>query len=250
MANEFNTSHITKDLILYNNSSVSDLPHDNIRIKIHYKRVNHSFPSPEKQPKNSSSPHKSFENNSKLIVDLTESDSEDTSINKTYTLFKHNDRLAGVTVENGTQTDLIPVKLSHHRRTQTEKYMSQQHSIIDNESCATKIGTQTDSIVAVDNQTNTEISHKNITFNEFDDNEIFQAKVTIVCGYDLPMVKLKGDTASTAPTTYVIMKNYDGNSLITCSVVQQTNPTWNSEWTIIMPKNKLITVRKLRVNCF
>ncbi|XP_050433882.1 uncharacterized protein LOC126841437 [Adelges cooleyi] len=64
--------------------------------------------------------------------------------------------------------------------------------------------------------------------------------MTIVCGYNLPMVKLNGDSTFTAPTTYVLMESYGGTTLTTPSVVQKINPIWNSEWTILLPKHLLI----------
>jgi len=234
MANEFKTSHITKNIILNNNLSLRELSHDNVHIKIHYKRVYHTFPSPEKLIKNSHHSNESLKKNSKIIIDLTESDSENNSINKTYTLLKHNDRPVEMTAETGTQT---------------EKYIKQQCITVNDDSNAvekkTEIATQTDMIVIENDANRTEtklISQENTIFGKFVNGDIFNAKMTIVCGYNLPMVKLNGDAMPSAPTTYVIMEDHDENSLTTSSVVQQTHPVWNSEWTVIIPKSKLIEV--------
>lgn len=236
MAHEFKTSHVTKQLILNNNNCplVED-SNNNVHIKIHYKRVYHSFPFPE--------------DNSNAIIDLTESQSEDNSINKTYTLSKHNDKLVGTTVENSTQTDLRPVKKFHSYKTQPAEEMNNQCKTIDNisNSIEKKIddATQNDSIVIVENQSNqsnTKIRSKYTTLSEFNQSNMFKAKVTIVGGYNLPMVKLNGDNKPSAPTTYVIMEDFKGSHLSTSYVIQQTNPIWNCQWTVDVPKNKLIEV--------
>lgn len=249
MANEFKTSYITKQLILNNNCSIIDEPNNSVYIKIHYKRVYHSFPFPEEQLKNSCDSSKTSKKNSKVIVDLTESDSEDNPINKTYTLFKHNDRFVGMTAENSTQTVAIPVKMYQSCKTQTKEEITHQCKTVNNDSNSiekkTNNATQTDTIVLVENkanQTNTKIKEDNTILSEFNKSHIIKAKVTIVGGYHLPMVKLNGDNKSSAPTTYVIMDDFNGSHLSTSSVVQQTNPTWNSEWTVVIPKNKLIEV--------
>lgn len=246
MSNEFKISHITKDLILYNNLSTSQ---SNIHVKLHYKKVYHAFPSPEKQLKTSYPSKKSPKRNSKFIVDLTESDSEDTSINKTYTLFKHNDRHVEVTAENSTQTDEVCIKTSNNCKTQTEKNINQK-CMTDNDTIIAsenKIenATQTDSIPIIKHCTNTKTDQKDKDSYTYNNSDIFKAKVTIVCAYNLPMVKLNGDIMPTAPTTYVIMGDYGNHNLSTSSVVQQTNPVWNSEWTVMIPKNKFIEVWKV-----
>lgn len=244
IANEFETSYVTKNLILNNNLSIDELSDSNVHIKIQYKRVFHSLPSPEKPLKNTSVSQKPMKKNAKVIIDLTESDTEDTCINKTYTLHKHN-KFAEITTENSTQTDLEPVKISHNCKTQTEKVMEQQCITIDyNEhnkiEKRTQNPIQTDPLV--ENQTKTIIMPKNKSFSKL--NDIFQAKITIVCGYNLPMVKLNGDTIPSAPTSYVIMENYNESHLSTSSVVEQTDPIWESEWTVALPKHKLIEVCK------
>lgn len=225
---------------------MGELSDNNVHIKIQYKRVFHSLPSPEKPLKNTSFLQRPMRKNAKVVIDLTksESDSEDTCINKTYTLHKH-DTFTEITTENSTQTDPAPIKMSHNCKTQTEKVIEQQCITIDyNE--RNKIekrienATQTDTFV--ENQTKTIIRPKNNSFGKL--NDIFQAKITIVCGYNLPMVKLNGDTIPSAPTTYVIMENYDENNLSTSSVVEQTDPIWESEWTVALPKHKLIEVCK------
>lgn len=246
MATEYKTSYVTKNLILNNNLSICGLSNINVHIQIHYKRVYHSFPSPEKQLTNSCASQKPKEKKSKIIVDLTESesDSEDSSINKTYTLFKH-DKIVEKTTECGTQTDTIPGKISRNSKTQTEKYMLQQCIITndDNNTIVNKVenSTQTD-IVNNQEQTQIKINPQRKIFTKFYNNNIFKAKIIIIGGYNLPMVKLNGDTIPSAPTTYVIMEDYGGGNLSTSSVVQQTNPIWNSKWTVVLPKNKLIEV--------
>lgn len=248
MADQFKTSHITKSLILNNNSSMHELRHD-MCIKIHYKRVYHTFPSPDKQLIKSCSPRKSLKKKLKTIIDLTESDSDETSINKTYTLVKHNDKFDDATAENSTQTDPLPVKICYGCKTQTKKDMKEQPTItydscnlIENKSENTA---QMSSTIMIENQPNKiNIKNKELNTNSdiFDDNDIFKAKVIIVCGYNLPMVTLNGDTTPSAPTSYVILDNFLGSNLSTSSVVQKVNPVWNSEWTLILPKNKLIEV--------
>lgn len=250
MADQFKTSYITKHLILKSNSSMHELPCDNVHIKIYYKRVYHKFPSPDKQLRNSCDSQKSLKKNSKMIVDLTESDSDETFINKTYTLFKCNDKFDDATVENSTQTDPFPVKIYRNCKTQTEKDMKQQcittydsYNSIENKSESTAQLSKTVIVENQLNQINTKSREFNTVIDTFDDN-IFKAKVIIVGGYNLPMVKLNGETVPSAPTSYVILDNFIGSSLSTSSVVQQVNPVWNSEWTLILPKNKLIEVCK------
>jgi hypothetical protein len=251
MGDKFKTSHITKSLILNNNSSMHESRHD-ICIKIHYKRVYHSFPSPDKQLRKSFSPHKSIKKNSKIIVDLTESDSDETSINKTYTLFKRNDKFDNATAENSTQTDPLSVKICYDYKIQTKKDIKEQPTItydscnlIENKS---ENIAHLSSSVMIENQPN-QINTKskkcnmNTSSDIFDDNDIFKAKVIIVGGYNLPMITLNGDTTPSAPTSYVILDNFLGSNLSTSSVVQKVNPVWNSEWTLILPKNKLIEVK-------
>lgn len=235
MAHEFKTSHITKKLILNNNCRIVEDSNNSVHVKIHYKRVYHSFPLPEE--------------NSKVIIDLTESHSEDSSINKTYTLLKHNDKFVGTTAENSTQTDLIPVKIFHSYKNQSEEEINYQCKTIDNisKSIENKINnvSQNDTIAIVENQANqpyTKIRPEITTLSEFNKSNMFKAKVTIVGGYNLPMVKLNGDNKPSAPTTYVIMEDFNGSHLSTSYVVQQTNPIWNSQWTVAVPKNKLIEV--------
>lgn len=247
MANEFKNSHITKNLILNNSLSLCELSHNNVYIKIHYKRVYHSFPSPEKQLKNSYSSCESLKKKSKITVDLNESDIEEDSINKTYTLFKYKDQC--VTSENSTQTYPIPIKMFHNCKTQTEEDVKQKYLTInyDNNTVDKRIenASQTDTIVLVVNQANqttTKIRQENLNVNKFYKSDIFYAKVTIVAGYNLPLVKLNDDIVPSAPTTYVIMENCGINNLITSSVLQQTNPIWNSVWVVMIPKNKLIEV--------
>lgn len=250
MANKFKNSHIAKHLIINNNLSIPELSFNNVKIQIHYKRVYHSFPSPELKLKNSCVPsYKPLKKNSKNIIDLTESDSED-AINKTYTLLKHNNKITELTVESSTQTDPIPVKLSHNILTQTEINVIPESIIIDDDSILIQNEKEyvmcTDTIPIVKNHPKCKNakSTKNTTIvdEKFNNSDIFKAKVTIVEGYNLPMVKLNSDTIPSAPTTYVIMEAYGGNSFSTSSVVQQTNPIWNSEWTVFMPKNNLIEV--------
>jgi len=250
MANTFKTSHIAKNIIINNNLSIPELSNNNVKVQIHYKRVYHSFPSPEQKLKNSSdSSYKTLKKNSKIIVDLTESDSEDT-INKTYTLIKHNDRLIDLTTESSTQTDPIPVKISHNSITQTENDLLPDCIIIDDDIISTKNETEnvmsTDIIDIVKNQpncTNTKIIQDTTIANgKLYNSDFFKAKVMIIEGFNLPTVKLSGDTIPTAPTTYVIMEDYGESNLSTSSVVQQTNPVWNSEWTVVIPRNNLIEV--------
>ncbi|XP_025208362.1 uncharacterized protein LOC112603813 [Melanaphis sacchari] len=244
MANKFKTSHIAKNLILNNNLSIPELSNNNVNVQIHYKRVYHSFPSPQPKLKHSRvSSYKPLQKNSKIIVDLTESDSEDT-INKTYTLLKHNDGFIDLTVESSTQTDAVPVKISHDCITQTENNLNPECIIIDDDSISIENKTEnvmgTDQITIIKNQpnhTNTKITQNT---SIIDHSDIFKAKVTIIEGYNLPKVKLNGDTKPSAPTTYVIMEDYRENNLSTSSVVQQINPKWNSEWTVVIPRNNLI----------
>lgn len=284
MANEFKTTHVTKKCILFNNLSVHELSNNNVCIELHYKRVFHTFPSPKKTFKNSSCLRcKSLKKNSKTIVDLTESNSEDNSVNKTYTLFKPNDKL--VRVENSTETNMLPVKvscdlktqnennstqtkqvpiqISHDMRTQGHNNSSQTDPIPTKifNSCKTqteldikqlcidstniddtKKSTQIDLTFMPEKPITTEAKNINNIFNKFNDIDIFQAKVTIVNGYNFPMVKLIGDTTPTAPTTYVIMKDHSESILSTSTVVKKTNPEWNSVWTVVLPKTKLIEV--------
>lgn len=245
--NKFKNSHIAKNLILNNNLSIPELSNDNVKIQIHYKRVYHSFPSPP--PKLRNSCVSSLKKNSKIIVDLTESDSED-SINKTYTLIKHNNRFIDLTTESSTQTDPIPVKISHHCKTQTENNLKPECIIIEDDSISIK--NETENIMNTDitsivkkqsNSTNTKITQDTtIVDGKLDNSDIFKAKITIIEGYNLPMVKLNGDTIPSAPTTYVIMEDYDKSDLSTSSVVQQTNPIWNSEWVVVIPRNNFIEV--------
>lgn len=244
MANEFETSHITKNLILNNNLSLRELLHNNIHIKIHYKRVYHTFPSPKKSVITSHISHdKSLKKKSKNIIDLTESDSEDNSINKTYTLLKHNDGPVEVTTEIGTQTEEQQCITINDDYNTIEKRTNVNCNMVEK---GTDIATQTNTVVIENdvNRTKTKINRGNMIFDEFDNGDIFNAKITIVCGYNLPMVKLNGDTVPSAPTTYVIVEDCVENSLMTSSVVQQTNPVWNSEWTIVIRKNQLIEVCK------
>ncbi|XP_060868805.1 uncharacterized protein LOC132943741 isoform X1 [Metopolophium dirhodum] len=248
MANKFKNSHIAKHLIINKNLSIPELSLNNVKIQIHYKRVYHSFPSLEPKLNNLRvQPHKTLKKNSNIIVDLTESDSED-AINKTYTLLKHNDRIAELTAENSTQTDPIPVKMSHNCITQTENNVIPECITIDDDSISIKNEKgsvmYTDTIAIVKNRPN--CTNEKITQNttivdrKFINCDIFKAKVTIVGGYNLPMVKLNGDTIPSAPTTYVIMEAYGSSSFSTSSVVQQTNPIWNSEWSVVIPRNNLI----------
>lgn len=248
MANEFKNSHIAKKLILNSSLSIHELSHNNVHIKIYYKRVYHLFPSPEKQLKNANSSHKSLKKKSIVTVDLTESDDGEGSVNKTYTLFKHDREL--VTSEISTQTESTPVKISYNCKTQTEKNIKQQCIIInENANTIEKItekASQKDPIIVVKNQANTNTStntrQEDTSFRQLNNGDIFNAKVTIVAGYNLPLVKLNGEIIPSAPTTYIIMEVY-GASLSTSSVVQQRNPVWNSEWIVVLPKNKLIKVR-------
>jgi len=250
MANKFKNSHIAKHLIINKNLSIPELSLNNVKIQIHYKRVYHSFPSLEPKLNNLRVPlHKTLKKNSNIIVDLTESDSED-AINKTYTLLKHNDRIAELTAENSTQTDPIPVKMSHNCITQTENNVIPECITIDDDSISIKNEKGsimcTDTIAIVKNRpnhTNEKITQDTtIVDRKFKNCDIFKAKVTIVGGYNLPMVKLNGDTIPSAPTTYVIMEAYGNSSFSTSSVVQQTNPIWNSEWSVLIPRNNLIEV--------
>jgi len=193
-------------------------------------------------------------------------------------LLKHNDRLIGITTENSTQTDplpdkmshscrtsnknnssqtdplptenstqtdLIPTKISHNCKTQTENNIQQKCITVNDNSNVIEImtdnTTQMDPTIIVENETDLINKQKNAILSKFDNN-IFKAKVTIVCGYNFPMVQLHDDIVPTAPTTYVIMEGYSINNLSTSSVVQQTNPVWNSVWTVILPKNTLIEV--------
>lgn len=250
MANEFKTSHITKKLILDNSLSMYELSHNNVYIKIYYKRVYHSFPSPEKQFENPYSPRESLKKKSKITVDLTESDIEEDSINKTYTLFKYKDQFA--TSENSTQTNPTPsVKVFHNCKTQTEEDINQKYITInnDNNTIEKRIesASQTDSIILNENQANetsTKIRQEKSNFIEFNKSDIFYAKVTIVAAYNLPLVRLNDDIKPSAPTTYVIMEDCGVSSLTTSSALQQTNPIWNSVWVVMLPKNKLIEVCK------
>ncbi|CAH1711836.1 unnamed protein product [Aphis gossypii] len=245
MADKFKNSHIAKNLILNNNLSIPELSNNNVKVQIHYKRVYHSFPSPRPKLKNSCV--SSLKKNSKIIVDLTESDSED-SINKTYTLIKHNNRFIDLTTESSTQTDPIPVKISHNCITQTENNLKPECIIIDDDSISIK--NETENIMNTDitaivkkqpNSTNTQITQDTtIVDGKLDNSDIFKAKITIIEGYNLPMVKLNGDTMPSAPTTYVIMEDYYKSDLSTSSVVQQTNPIWNSEWVVVIPRNNFI----------
>jgi len=248
MANKFKTSHIAKNIIINNNLPNPELFNNNVKVQIHYKRVYHSFPPPEPKLKKSCvSSYKTLKKNSKIIMDLTESDSEDT-INKTYTLIKHNDRLIDLTTEISTQTDPIPVKISHNSITQTENDLLPNCIIIDDDIISTKNETEnimnTDIIDIVKNQpnfTNTKITQDTKIFDrKLYNSDIFKAKITIIEGFNLPTVKLSGDTMPTAPTTYVIMEDYGESNLSTSSVVQQTNPVWNSEWPVVIPKKNLI----------
>lgn len=254
MANKFTTSHIAKNLILNNNLSIPELSRDNIKVQIHYKRVYHSFPSSKPKLENSCVPHKSLKKKSNMIVDLTESDSED-AINKTYTLFKHNDRTVELTAEISTQTDQVPVKMSHDCITQTDNNVKPVCITIDDIDCNSikKKFENVDTIPLVKkvtNYSNPKITQDTTIINsKFDKSDIFKAKVTIVGGYNLPKVKLNGDTTPSAPTTYVILEDYGGRSLSTSSVVQQTNPIWNSQWTVIIPTNNLIEVCSIFITC-
>jgi len=246
MSNEFESSHIIKNVILNNNLSYHESSHNNIHIKMHYKRVYHTVPSPEKPVLRS---HKSPKTNSKIIIDLTESESEDNSINKTYTLLKHNNRFIEVTAESATQTEEYVMQKQQCAtidKDMVEKRMIDKSNTIEKRA---EIATQTDTVVIEnhDNQSKTRISQKNQISSEFGNDDIFNAKITIVCGYNLPMVRLNGDYVSSAPTTYVIMEDHGENILTTSSVVQQTNPVWNSEWTVMISKNKLIEVREVMV---
>jgi len=249
-ANKFKNSHITKHLIINNNLSVPELSLNNVKIQIHYKRVYHSLPSPKLKTKNSCvSSYKTLKKNSKIIVDLTESDSED-DINKTYTLLKNNNKISELTTESSTQTDPIPVKMSHNCKTQTEINVIPECITIDDNSILIKNEKgsviRSDTISIVENQLNCTnvktIQDTTAVDGKFNNSDVFKAKVTIVGGYNLPMVKLNGDTIPSAPTTYVIMEAYGGSSFLTSSVVQQTNPIWNSEWTVLTPRNNLIEV--------
>lgn len=250
MANEFKTSYITKKIILDNILSMYELSHNNVYIKIYYKRVYHSFPSPEKQLKNSYSSRESLKKKSKITVDLTESDIEEDSINKTYTLFKYKDKL--VTSENSTQTNPTPpVKMFHNCKTQTEEDKNQKYiTINDNNNKIEKrieSASQKDTIILNENQANktsTKIRQEKSNFIEFNKSDIFYAKVTIVAGYNLPLVRLNDDIMPSAPTTYVIIEDCGVSSLTTSSVLQQTNPIWNSVWIVMLPKTKLIEVCK------
>jgi len=312
MANEFKTIHVTKNFVLFDNLSRHELSNNKVHIKVHYKRVYHSCPSPKKHLKNNLSlKRKSLKQDSKFIVDLTESDSEDGSINKTYTLFKHNDSFVGVTAENSTQTNSLPVKVVHGFKTRTESNSTQTDQIPvektcniktrtesnstqteqipikisrDSKACTKNQSSQTDPIplktsnnfdtqteldvqqqcLAINGESDTDekklenVTVMNIpvvpinqtsfeikkTSNNFDAHcsDIFKAKVTIVCGYNFPMVKLIGDTVPTAPTTYIIMKDHSEHSFLTPTNVKTTNPVWNCEWTVMLPKTKLIKV--------
>lgn len=283
MANEFKSTHVTKKCVLFNNLSMHDLSHNNVCIELHYKKVFHKFPSPEKSLKNSSClRRKTSKTISKTIIDLTESNSEDNSVNKTYTLFKPNDRLMRVDNstqtnllpikiscdlktqnENGTQTKQVPIKISHSMKTQGHNNSSQTDPIptkvlnshktqteLDIKQLAmdstniddTENRTQIDLTIMPEKPISTKVRNTNNIFSKFNNIDIFQAKVTIVNGYNLPMVKLIGDTTPTAPTTYVIMKDHSKSILTTSTVVKKTNPEWNSVWTIVLPKSKLIEV--------
>ncbi|VVC24581.1 Hypothetical protein CINCED_3A007405 [Cinara cedri] len=244
IANEFKTSYVTKNLVLNNNLTVGTTSDNNVHIKINYKRVYHSLPSPEKSLKDQPYSQKPMKKNPK-VIDLTESgsDSEDICVNKTYTLHKHDTTFAENAVENSTQTDPVPVKMSHNCKTQTEKVIEQQCITINNNKSnkiemKTGNATQIDNFVIIENQNKKSIRPENKSFGKL--NDIIKAKITIKCGYNLPMVKLNGDTTPTAPTTYIIMEYNSGSHLSTSSVVQQTNPVWESEWTIVLPKKKLI----------
>lgn len=257
MANEFNISNVHKKLTLKNNLSQTD-----VYVKIHYKRVYHTFPTPENKNENTCVPQKSVKKKSKIIVDLTESDSEDTSPNKTYTLLEHNNKFIRATAENSTQTDQMPVKTSLNCNTQTENNINQQcMTIIDDDNIEKKIetaSTQTDSIVVTakeqNNLSDRKTGQQKKDFCKVNNNtDTIKANVTIIGGYHLPMVKLYGDTSPSAPTTYVIMENYGRKILITSSFVEHTNPVWNCEWNIELPKHSLIevcTFENLYKNCF
>lgn len=252
MANEFNISHVHKKFTLTNNLSLCESSQTSVHVNIHYKRVYHTFPSPENQNQKPCVPQKSIKKKSKIIVDLTESDSEDTSPDKTYTLLEHN-KFIGDTVENSTQTDSVPVKTSLNCNTQTENDINHQCATIiygnNIEKKIENVATQTDAIVVAvkkqNNVCNTKTVPPKTNFCKINNNtDTIKAKVTIVSGHHLPMVKLYGDTSPSAPTTYVIMENYGIKRLITSSVVEHTNPVWNSEWNIELPKNNLIEVCK------
>lgn len=248
IANEFKTSYVTKNFILNNNLTMDKLSNNDVHVKIYYKRVYHSLPSPEKPLKNTSFSQKLTKTNENVVIDLTKSefDSENISINKTYTLQKHNTPFIEM-AENSTQTDPAPVKMSRNCKTQTEKCMEQKCITTDNNDSnknkkKPESSTQTNTFIIVENQTNTNIKQENENVGKL--NDIFKAKITIVCGYNLPMVKLNGDTMPSAPTTYVIMEDYSGNYLSTSNVVEKTDPIWESEWLVTLPKKKLIEVCK------
>lgn len=240
MAIEYKDSYVTKNLILNNNLSIYELSNNNLHIQIHYRKVNHSFPSPDK-PINISCVSKKSSKEKSHIIDLTESDSEDNSVNKTYTLLKHNDKIDKTTTECSIQTDPIPIKMSHNSKTQTENDL-QQCIIIDDDDDDYNIVENSIQIDKTENQENVKIRNQSKIFTKFYNSDIFRAKVTIIGGYNFPMVKLNGDTVLSAPTTYVIMEDYEGNNLSTSSVVQKINPIWNSKWTVLLRKDKLIEV--------
>lgn len=308
MANEFKNTHITKNFVLCDTLSTHKLSNNKVYIDVHYKRVYHSFPSPKKHLKyNLHSKRNSSKPNPKCFVDLTGSESEDDSINRTYTLFKHNDTSVGENIaqacismpvnvfdgvktrteSNSTQTDQIPVYTSCNLKTRTESSSTQTEIIplkisrvsktctksnnsqtapipiktLDNCYTQTELKVQQQCLtlrgdtdeknlenVTVkktprvhENQTSSKINQANSNFHAHN-SDIFKAKVTIVCGYNFPMVKLIGNTVPTAPTTCIIMKDHGEHSFSTPTNVETTNPVWNCKWTVELPKTTLIKV--------
>ncbi|XP_050433699.1 uncharacterized protein LOC126841332 [Adelges cooleyi] len=138
MANEYESSHITKDFVLFPNYIVRDICQSDVHIKIHYKRVYHSLPSPKKPLLKNSSPKKSVKKNSPTFVDLTESDSEDSPINKTFTLGKQGNKYSTLTIDNNTQTTSVKCTQSSSS-TQTEKIDNQSIIIKSDSDSATSV---------------------------------------------------------------------------------------------------------------
>lgn len=271
MENEFRTTHVTKTLILCDGLSINKQLPDNVCIEVCYKKVYHSIPSADKQQRSTSSPKRKSLRKDSNIIDLTESDSEESSINKTYTLLQHEKcvdhtaetstqtkNVSSLTIElpvkvnnnlkfptdcNSSQTDTIPSKIYKNIETQTEINLEQKFSTLSKKHYTKNksIANNSQMELKLANE-NYDIEPKKSVFDRLDGNDFFKAKITIVCGYNFPMVKLNGDTKPTAPTTYIIMDNFRKNCLSTPTVVQDTDPVWNSEWTVVLPKNVLIEV--------